>query len=80
MRWRLAAMVDPEMVALALAILIGLAILLVVRLGSPVGAENRSPNPSSEPGSSGSISVIGTREVGASSPWPLAAVFLPISR
>ena len=69
-RWRLAATVAPEMVALALTILFVLAVLLAVGFGSPSGnAENRSPDPSSEPRSSRSISVIGISVVGAAIGW-----------
>lgn len=56
-RWRLAATVGPEMLALALTILFALGVLIVVRPGSPSGAENRSPDPSSEPSPTGSTSV-----------------------
>lgn len=63
-------MVDPEMAALALTILVTLAIFLLVGFGSPSGrSENRSPNPSSEPRSSGSIPTFGTRKVDAWIAW-----------
>lgn len=69
-RWRLAATVGPELVALALAILFALVVLLVIRVGSPTGNdENRSADPSSGPRSSGSTSMIEMAEVGASSTW-----------
>jgi hypothetical protein len=70
-RWRLAATVDPEVVALALAILFAFAVLLTVGFGSPSGnAENGSPGPPSEPRSSRSISIIGMREVRVLTVWP----------
>ena len=69
-RWRLAATVDPELVALALAILVAFAVLFTVGFGSPSdNAENRSPSHPSEPRSSESLPVIGMREVGASIAW-----------
>ena len=79
-RWRRVVTVDPEIVALAFTILIALAILLVLRSGSPTGAQNRSPDQSTEPGSSGSISFIETPVVGGSIGWLVGAVFLPVSR
>lgn len=63
-------MADPEMVALALAILFALAVLLAVRLDSPFGnADNLSPAPSSDPRSSRSVPFSGMREVRGSIRW-----------
>ena len=69
--WRLAAAVDPEMVALVLVVLLALAVLLTMRSVSPSNnTENRSPAPSSDPRSSRSVSLIGPSEVGVSLLWP----------
>jgi hypothetical protein len=70
-RWRLALALDPEMVALALTILFALAVLLVLRPGSPSSnPENRSPDPSFESTSSRSVPWFGVSEVAASIEWP----------
>ena len=66
-RWRLAATVGPEVVALVLAILFAFAILLATRLGSPSSnAKNRSADPTFDPRSSRSISVVRMHQVGPS--------------
>jgi hypothetical protein len=71
MSWRLAARVDPEMVALALVVLLALAALLAMPSGSPSGnTENRSPDPSSDPRSSRSVTPNGMPEVAVSLAWP----------
>ena len=52
-RWRLAATLGPEIVAFTLAMLLALGVVIVVWSGSPSGAENRSPEPSLQPGPTG---------------------------
>jgi hypothetical protein len=51
-RWRLAAAVGPELVALGLVILLAVAILLVVRLPLAGDPGRQSPQPSASPGAS----------------------------
>ena len=52
-RWRLAATLGPEIVAFALAMLLAVGVVIAVWSGSPSGAENRSPEPSLQPGPTG---------------------------
>jgi len=51
-RWRLAATVGPELVALGLVILLAVAVLVVVRLPPAGDPDRRSPQSSASPGAS----------------------------